>query len=75
MKEPREYLNQYIKGIRYANQYVEDSAQKIIEEANEYLQKNFDFIRHFHWAWNVLLGRLVIEWFRGILLGLLKRCR
>lgn len=50
MKDPREYLNEYIKGKRYANQYVEKSSHKIIEQANEYLKSNFEFIRHFYWA-------------------------
>ncbi len=61
MKDPREYLNEYIKGRRYANQYVEKSAHKIIEHANEYLKNNFEFIRHFCWGMEFAF-RQISDW-------------
>ncbi len=48
MKSQREYLNEYTKGKRYANQYVENSADKIIEQANEYMKKDLKFKWHFY---------------------------
>ena len=50
MKDPRKYLNEYIKGKRYADKYIEESADKIIEQANEFLKDTFEFKRHFYWS-------------------------
>lgn len=61
MKDPRDYLNEYIKGKRYANQYVEKSAHEIIEHANEYLKNNFEFIRHFYWCMECTF-RQISDW-------------
>ena len=50
MTTSRGYLNEYIKGTRAANIYVENSVHKIIEYADEDLKGDFDFIRHFYWC-------------------------
>lgn len=49
IEAPRDYLDKCIKGKRAAEIYVEDSAHKIIEYADEDLKGDFDFIRHFYW--------------------------
>lgn len=61
MKDPREYLNHYIKGKRYANQYVEKSADKIIEQANVFLKNTFEFKRHFYLCMESTF-RQISEW-------------
>lgn len=50
MENSRDYLDKYIKGKRSAEIYVENSAHKIIEYADEDLKGDFYFRRHFYWA-------------------------
>lgn len=61
MKDPRDYLNEYIKGRRKAELYVEKSAQEIIKYADEDLKKDFYFIRHFYWCVECAL-RQISDW-------------
>lgn len=49
IKDKREYLEAFIKGKKSANIYVEKIGDKIIEYADEDLQKDFYFRRHFYW--------------------------
>ena len=49
IKDKREYLKEFLKGKKSANIYVEKIADKIMEYADEDLQKDFYFRRHFYW--------------------------
>lgn len=61
MKDPRDYLNEYIKGRRKAELYVEKSAQEIMKYAEEDFQKDFYFIRHFNWCMECAF-RQISDW-------------
>lgn len=49
VKDKREYLKEFLKGKKSANIYVEKIADKIMEYADEDLQKDFYFRRNFYW--------------------------
>lgn len=58
MKDKREYLDEYIKGKKSANIYVEKIVDKIMKHSDEDLQKDFYFRRHFYYEMECTLREL-----------------